>query len=47
MVVSRKPDADAYGAAEPDLIEQLLEVRRRLVDADLGEGVATAQWDAT
>jgi hypothetical protein len=46
VVVNRKPDADAYGAAEPALIAQLLEVRRRLVDADLGEGIATAQWSA-
>jgi hypothetical protein len=46
VVVNRKPDADAYGAAEPALIGQLLEVRRRLVDADLGTGIATAQWRA-
>ena len=47
VVVKREPDADAYAAAEPALIEQLLDVRRRLVEADLGEGIATAQWDAT
>ena len=46
VVVNRRPDAEAYGQAEPALIEQLLEVRRRLVAADLGEGVATAQWAA-
>jgi len=46
VVVSRRPDADAYGRAEPALIEKLLEVRRRLVSADLGEGIATAQWAA-
>ena len=46
VVVQRVPDADAYGAAEPALIERLLDVRRRLVDADLGEGVATASWPA-
>ncbi|MBU1236745.1 MAG: hypothetical protein KJ634_12110 [Gammaproteobacteria bacterium] len=46
VVVKREPDADAYAAAEPALIEQLLEVRRRLIEADLGEGIATAQWDA-
>jgi len=28
------------------LIEQLLEVRQRLVDADLGEGIATDHWSA-
>jgi hypothetical protein len=47
VVVNRKPDADAYGASEPALIAQLLEVRKRLVEADLGEGIATAQWNAT
>jgi hypothetical protein len=46
VVVKRTPDADAYAAAEPALIEQLLSVRRRLVEADLGEGIATAQWGA-
>jgi hypothetical protein len=46
VVVNRRPDADAYGQAEPALIEQLLEVRDRLVEADLGEGIATAQWAA-
>ncbi|MDD5250153.1 MAG: hypothetical protein PHY45_14300 [Rhodocyclaceae bacterium] len=46
VVVNRKPDANAYARAEPALIEQLLEVRRRLVEADLGEGIATPHWDA-
>ena len=46
VVVKRTPDAEAYGRAEPALIEKLLEVRRRLVEADLGAGVATAQWGA-
>jgi hypothetical protein len=46
VVVSRKPDAEAYGRAEPALIERLLEVRRRLVEADLGEGIATPGWAA-
>jgi hypothetical protein len=46
VVVKRTPDADAYAAAEPALIEQLLEVRGRLIEADLGEGIATAQWGA-
>jgi hypothetical protein len=44
VVVKRTPDADAYGRAEPALLAQLLEVRRRLVEADLGTGIATAQW---
>jgi hypothetical protein len=46
VVVKRNPDADAYGRAEPALIEKLLEVRRRLVEADLGEGIATPHWPA-
>lgn len=44
VVVKRIPDADAYARAEPALIEKLLEVRRRLVAADLGEGIGTQQW---
>jgi hypothetical protein len=46
VVVNRRPDADAYGQAEPVLLGQLLEVRQRLIEADLGEGIATAQWPA-
>jgi len=46
VVVNRAPDADAYGRAEPTLIAQLLEVRRRLVEADLGSGIATPYWKA-
>jgi len=46
VVVNRTPDADAYGRAEPALIARLLEVRRRLVEADLGEGIATPHWPA-
>ena len=44
VVVNRVADADAYGKVEPALIARLLEVRRRLVEADLGEGIATAYW---
>jgi len=44
VVVKRVPDAAAYERYEPALIERLLEVRRRLIEADLGEGIATAQW---
>ncbi len=44
VVVKRTPDAEAYGRAEPGLIERLLEVRRRLVEADLGEAIATPHW---
>ncbi len=44
VVVKRTPDAAAYEKDEPALIEKLLEVRRRLVRADLGEGIETASW---
>ena len=44
VVVSRVPDADAYEKQEPKLIKKLLEVRRRLVEADLGEGIETRYW---
>ncbi len=46
VVVKRVPDAEAYGKLEQPLIERLLEVRRRLVDADLGHGVATDLWSS-
>ncbi len=46
VVVKRVPDADAYARFEPELIAQLLEVRARLVEADLGEGIATPYWPA-
>lgn len=45
VVVNRVPDAAAYEAKEPALIEKLLEVRQRLIEADLGEGIATRYWD--
>jgi hypothetical protein len=45
VVVKRTPDAAAYEKAEPRLIERLLEVRRRLIKADLGEGIKTKYWD--
>ncbi|MEI6414376.1 MAG: hypothetical protein WCP34_08965 [Pseudomonadota bacterium] len=44
VVVSRVADAKAYGKQEPYLLERLFEVRRRLVEADLGEGIATPYW---
>ncbi len=46
VVVKRVPDEAAYASFEPTLVEQLLEVRRRLVEADLGEGVGTPHWPA-
>ncbi len=45
VVVNRTPDADAYSKLQPKLIARLLEVRRRLVEADLGDGIATEFWD--
>jgi hypothetical protein len=47
VVVKRKPDAAAYGDFEPRLIERLLAVRQRLIEADLGEGIATDYWPAS
>ena len=44
VVVNRIPDEAAYEMHEPALIARLMEVRRRLVEADLGDGIATAHW---
>ncbi len=44
VVVNRVPDANAYSETEPALVSRLLEVRRRLIEADLGQGIATASW---
>lgn len=46
VVVRRVPDAESYERREPALLEKLFEVRRRLVEADLGEGIATPYWEA-
>ena len=46
VVVRREPDAAAYETQEPALVDHLLEVRRRLIEADLGEGIATDHWAA-
>jgi hypothetical protein len=46
VVVKRVPDAHAYGAAEPALLEKLLEVRGRMIEADLGDGIGTEYWPA-
>jgi hypothetical protein len=46
VVVKRVPDADGYERFEPRLLERLLEVRQRLIDADLGDGIKTAYWSA-
>lgn len=42
VVVDRVPDAEAYARDEASLIEHLLKVRQRLVEADLGEPVDNA-----
>ncbi|MCS6786655.1 MAG: hypothetical protein NZ524_06455 [Thiobacillaceae bacterium] len=44
VVVRRVPDAEGYARAEPALLEHLFAVRRRLVEADCGEAMATPQW---
>ena len=44
VVVNRLSDAAAYTQHEPALIRRLLEVRRRLIEADLGDGITTAYW---
>lgn len=46
VVVKRVPDADAYEKAEPELLDRLLDVRSRLIEADLGQGIATDHWGA-
>ncbi len=46
VVVKRVPDAEGYARTEPALLEKLFEVRRRLVDLDLGEAIATKHWGA-
>ncbi len=46
VVVKRVPDAEGYEQAEPRLIEHLLEIRRRLVRADLGDPIGTKYWPA-
>ncbi|MCU7833894.1 MAG: hypothetical protein KZQ83_01480 [gamma proteobacterium symbiont of Taylorina sp.] len=45
VAVKRVPDAEAYEKSEPALIEKLLEVRQRLIDADLGDPIKTPYWD--
>ena len=46
VVVKRQPDAEGYEKSEPKLIEHLLEVRQRLINADLGDAIATDYWDS-
>ena len=47
VVVKRVPDTERYEAFEPHLIEKLLEVRRRLIEFDLGDGIETTYWPAS
>ena len=44
VVVNRTPDAQAYEKTEPMLIEKLLTLRKRLIEADLGYGIQTKHW---
>jgi hypothetical protein len=44
VVVKRVPDAQCYEASEPALLDKLLKLRSRLVEADLGEGIETKYW---
>ncbi len=46
VVVNRIPDAAAYARAEPQLLAHLFEVRRRLIEADLGSAIAN-EFDAS
>jgi len=46
VVVSRVPDSEAYEKFESKLIDKLLTVRSRLIEADLGQGIATEHWAA-
>ncbi len=45
IVVNRVPDENTYKKTESQLIAQLLEVRKQLIDADLGEAIKTKYWD--
>ena len=44
IVVKREENEEAYAAAEPALIGRLLEVRERLIDANLGEAISAPSW---
>ena len=44
IVIKREENDDAYRAAEPALLERLLDVRTRLIEANLGEPIATPSW---
>jgi len=44
IVVKRVADETAYARAEEPLVEQLLEVRNRLIKYNLGSAIATPTW---
>ena len=44
IVVKRVEDPDAYAEIEGDLVGRLLEVRQRLLDANLGEAISAPSW---
>jgi hypothetical protein len=44
VVVKRVPDTKSYEKAEPALLEKLLRLRAKLIEADLGEGIETKYW---
>lgn len=44
VVVNRTPNAEAYEKSEGALIDKLLKLRSRLVEADLGRGIKTQYW---
>ncbi len=46
IVIKRVTDADAYERSERALVEQLLEVRNRLVQYNLGSPISAPSWPA-
>lgn len=44
IVVKRQVDSDAYAAVEEGLVSRLLEVRERLLAANLGEAISAPCW---
>lgn len=44
VVVNRTPNAEAYEKSESALINKLLKLRSRLIEADLGRGIKTQHW---
>jgi hypothetical protein len=44
IVVKRVANEEAYGQAEPELVQQLLEVRNRLIRYNLGSPIHTPSW---